>query len=301
MSRPTDLRIDTTALLRNLFVFCVSVELLLFTLDYYLNYAGGSQVSAIRRLFSTSREDGLAGWVAILQTAMVAVTLWAIYLVGRKTATRLQTLGWQALALFFSYLALDDGAHIHERLGTAYNQIGDGFAASSWTLELFPSYRWQIVFMPIFAAMGFFMFGFLLKQLRGWKPKAAVFVALSCLAGAVLMDFFEGLSPTHALNPYTAITQSWHLEYWAARTFDVSAYDMLLHFSKSIEECVEMFGMTLLWMVFLHHFAWLASDLHVRFEPVQSRRQAAPDNGASASAMPQSQDLLTASELSKAA
>ncbi len=299
MTRPTDLRIDTTALLRNLLIFCVSIEMLLFTFDYYLNYAGGSHSSALRRLFSTSREDGLAGWVAVLQTAMIAVTLWAIYMVVRKTATRWQILGWQALLVFFCYLALDDGAHIHERLGTAYNEAGDGFALGAWTLELFPSYRWQIVFMPLFAAMGFFMFGFLLKQLRGWKPKAAVFVALSCLAGAVVLDFFEGLAPTHALNPYTAITQRWHLEYWAARTSDVSAYDMLLHFSKSIEECTEMFGMTLLWVVFLHHFTWLARDLRVRFDPPQPRRAAAPDHGVAAVA--QSPDLMPASELPRAA
>ncbi len=182
------------------------------------------------------------------------------------------------LTLFFCYLALDDGAHIHERLGTAYHQTGDGFAFGAWTLEMFPSYRWQIVFMPIFAAMGFFMFGFLLKQLRGWKPKAAVFVALSCLATAVALDFFEGLAPTHALNPYAAIAQRWHLEMWAARTFGTSPYDMLLHFSKSIEECTEMFGMTLLWMVFLHHFAWLAGDLRVRFDPVQRLGIAAADD-----------------------
>ena len=154
MTRPTDLRIDTTALLRNLLIFCVSIEMLLFTFDYYLNYAGGSHSSALRRLFSTSREDGLAGWVAVLQTAMIAVTLWAIYMVVRKTATRWQILGWQALLVFFCYLALDDGAHIHERLGTAYNEAGDGFALGAWTLELFPSYRWQIVFMPLFAAWG---------------------------------------------------------------------------------------------------------------------------------------------------
>lgn len=145
------------------------------------------------------------------------------------------------------------------------------------------------------------MFGFLLKQLRGWKPKAAVFIALSCLAGAVVLDFFEGLATMHALNPYTAIAQRWDMEFWAAQTFGVSAYDMLLHFSKSIEECVEMFGMTVLWMVFLHHFAWLAGDLRVRFEPVQPRRGVASGYGVPAGAAERSRNPLAPPELPKAA
>ncbi len=276
-STPT-FRFDSVSLLRNLFMVCVSIELLLFVLDYHINYAGGASSNSIRELFSTSREDGLASWFSTMQTAMVALTVWLVYLLVRRLGTRWQRAGWLTLALFFSYLALDDGALIHERVGTAYNEYFSQASATfgARTLELFPSYRWQIVFMPIFASMGVFMFVFLLGQLRGWKPKMVVLLALACLAGAVGLDFVEGLAEDHWLNPYTAITNAWQLDYWSARTFGSNPYETLVHFSKSIEETVEMFGMTLLWVVLLGHFTWLARDLRIRFEQAPARGQFQP-------------------------
>ena len=134
----------------------------------------------------------------------------------------------------------------------------------AWLLNTFPSYDWQIVFMPIFATMGFFTFGFMLRELDGWKPKLTVFLALSFLATAVVADFFEGLSQTHPLNPYTWAAQNWHLDYWTARTFDMSLYDTLIHFSRSLEECLEMFAMTLLWTVFLSHLVNQADGMRIR-------------------------------------
>ena len=284
-STPT-FRFDSVSLLRNLLLMCVSIELLFFALDYHVNYAGlGS--GSIRKLFSTSREDSLPAWFSIMQTAMVALTVWLVYLLVRRTGTRWQRAGWLTLALFFSYLAFDDGARIHERVGTAYHEYFSQASATfgARTLELFPSYRWQIVFMPIFASMGVFMFVFLLGQLRGWKPKVVVFLALTCLAGAVALDFLEGLDEDHWLNPYTAIANTWQLDYWSARTFGRSPYATLVHFSKSIEETVEMFAMTLLWVVFLGHFTWLARDLRIRFAPApacdQSQASAAPQESVS--------------------
>lgn len=258
---------DRGSLLRNLALVCISLELLFFALDYQINYAHGSRISEIRSLFSTAREDSLPAWFSIMQTALVALTLWVIYVVVRQAGSRWQAAGWLVLALFFSYLALDDGAHIHENIGTAYHNYFSGATSSlgAWTLEVFPSYRWQIVFMPIFAAMGCFMFLFLLRELRGNVAKAAVFLALACLAAAVVLDFFEGLDDTHPLNVYTAISSRWQLDYFTARTFGHSAYVTLTHFSKSIEETLEMFAMTLLWVVFADHLTWIARDMRVRF------------------------------------
>jgi len=258
---------DADSLLRNLFIVCVSLELLFVALDYHINYARGADTALVRALFSTAREGSLPSWFSILQTAMVAATLWLVYAVARSTGSRWQRRGWLALALFFSYLALDDGAQIHEAVGTAYHEAFTGVSGglAAWTLEMFPSYRWQIVFVPLFGAMGLFMFGFLLRQLRGWKPKVAVFLALAMLAGAIGLDFLEGLPADHPLNPYTWAAQTWHLDYWATRTFGRTPYDTLLHFSKSIEETLEMFAMTVLWVVFLGHLTWLARDLRIRF------------------------------------
>ncbi|NKB88879.1 MAG: hypothetical protein GKS06_11735 [Acidobacteria bacterium] len=253
MRNQNDLQIDSTTLVRNMLLVLVSAELLLFTLNYHLNLMNLMGDSAIQRLFNTAREDSLPGWFNIIQTAMIAATLWLIYAVKRQRGTKWQGRGWFAIALFFSYLAFDDGAHIHERVGTWFGNAGDSMVIGAWLLDFFPSYRWQIVFMPIFATMGVFTFVFMLKELRDWKPKLTVFVAMSFLALAVTADFFEGLSQTHALNPYTWLAQNWHIDYWTNRTLGMSLYDTLIHFSRSIEECLEMFAMTLLWTVFLSH------------------------------------------------
>ena len=264
-----ELRWHRDSLLRNVLFVCAGIEMLLFMLDYHLNYsAHRASSAAIRKLFNTAREDGLAGWFAIMQTAMVALTVWFIYLLVRRSGSRLQRTGWLVLAAFFTYLAFDDGAHIHERVGTWYHDAftGAGSGLAARTLELFPSYRWQIVFMPVFAAAGVFMFLFLLRQLHGWRGKVLVTVALALLATAVALDFFEGLAPDHPWNPYTAITNAWQLDYWTLRTFRHTPYDTLEHFSRSLEETIEMFAMTLLWVVFLAHATRLGRDLHVRFE-----------------------------------
>lgn len=264
---PVELQFDAREIVRNLLIVCAGMQILFFTLDFHINWARGSEIGAIRRLFNTASEDSLASWFSIMQTAALAVTLWVIFAVVRKTGSRGRKAGWLILACFFSYLAFDDGAFIHERLGTAYNEYFEDAAAGSlagWTLELFPSYRWQIVFMPVFAAVGLFMFGFLLRELRGWKPKAVVFVALALLAGAVGLDFFEGLAEDHPLNPYTPIADSGRLDYVSASLSGRSTYDSLLHFSKSVEECTEMFAMTLLWAVFIGHLGWVARDVRVR-------------------------------------
>ncbi len=267
MTSTKQLSIDTGALLRTLLMVCVSIEMLFFALDYHLNMAGGSASPAIRRLFNTAREDSLSGWFAIMQTAMIAVTIWLVWAIVRQRGSRWQTGGWAATALFFTYLAFDDGAHIHERVGTWFDEAGEASALGTWMLDMFPSYRWQIVFMPAFAFMGLFIFGFLLRELRGWRPKVVVLVAFACLATAVLMDFFEGLTPEHALNPYTALTNMWHLDYWTARSFGENPYDTLLHFSRSLEECLEMFAMTLLWLVFLQRLTQVADGIRLRVDP----------------------------------
>ncbi len=265
MDRNKTLSIDTGALLRGVLTLCVSIELLFFTLDYHVNMASGAS-GAIKRLFSTAREDSLPGWFAIMQTAMVAVTIWLIWAIVRHRGATWRSRGWAVIALFFTYLAFDDGAHIHERVGTWFDGAGESSRLGAWMLDMFPSYRWQIVFMPVFALMGLFVFGFLLRELRGWRPKSVVFIAFGCLALAVLIDFFEGLAVNHPLNPYTAIADAWQLDYWTARTFGDSPYDTLVHFSKSFEECLEMFAMTLLWVVFLQHFTRVANGFQLRFD-----------------------------------
>ena len=162
-------------------------------------------------------------------------------------------LGWLALALFFTYMAVDDGAEIHESFGSAFDTIhknkDPAGAFTSWAsgvLDIFPSYTWLILFMPFFGAAGLFILIFLWRELKTRQSRALVIIALVCLALAVCRDFVEGLDKKHQWNFHTMIRNKYDLEKYTVR-----------HFSKSLEEFLEMLGITLFWVSFILYFKFL--------------------------------------------
>jgi hypothetical protein len=80
-----EVTIDVAPLAARVFVGCVLAELTLVVLDYHVNYGRLAEIGAIRRLFNTAREDGLASFFGVTQTAFVALTAW---LVARTTRLR---------------------------------------------------------------------------------------------------------------------------------------------------------------------------------------------------------------------
>lgn len=124
--------------------------------------------------------------------------------------------------------------------------------------------------------LGLFTLAFLWFEL-GFGLSAAysrrsVVAAIFCLVVAVGLDFIEGLDRDHVWNLSAWIADSYDLESFTRLRFDHSPYTAIRHFSRSIEEFLEMLSNTLLWCVFLRHLMVVASDLHVRFRgtPVTS-------------------------------
>jgi len=247
---------------------CLFAELSFVLLDYHVNYARGTTIGPLRRMFNITREDGLASWFGITQTFLVALTLWLTWFTVRLTnSSRWRRLGWLMLAAMFTYMAADDGATIHERMGSTLDVLRersaptDADAPSGW----FPSYSWQIIFVPVFAALGLFMLIFLARELGDRTSRWLVITAVGCLTLAVGLDFFEGLPRGHEWNVYSSIADRFDLESFTERRFQVSPFTALVHFSKSLEETLEMLSMTLLWLVFLRHWMILADGLRLRF------------------------------------
>ncbi|MCP3978493.1 MAG: hypothetical protein GY716_04045 [bacterium] len=254
-------------------VSCVAIELLLVFLDATVNYSHWTRLGMIRRLVNITREDALASWFGVTLTLMAALTLWLIWLVARaEGVSRRVAVGWLVLALLFSYVTVDDGAQVHERVGSAFKKVytKDMSKAEPTTiggklLRRFPSYAWQIVFAPAFIALFGFMLLFLWTQLPDPLSRFAIFAALACFGLAVGLDFVEGLDPGHEWNLYSRIDAAYDLQNFALVQFEKKPYDALRHFSKSAEEFLEMLGMTLLWVVFLSHFMSRAETLRVEF------------------------------------
>jgi hypothetical protein len=243
--------------IRTLFFCLLGLELLLVFLDATVNYGEWASSGAIQRLFNITREDALGNWFQSTQTFLVGLVLWLIFW-KTKNDSVWRGRGWLLLAVFFTYLAIDDGAKIHERIGTAVDQVSDdseGLSVPSVPSEKvfrFPSYTWQLIFGPFLGGMGLFTLMFLWREFDERKLRMLLILGLSCFVAAVGLDFVEGLEGGYV---------------WVAEAFpwfDID-YDALEHFAKALEEFIEMLGTTLLLLCFLSFFVRIAPISTVRF------------------------------------
>ena len=263
-TRSVLLRFNTAALALYILIFCIVAEITFVVLDYYINYSELVDIGAMRRMFNIAREDGLASWFGATQTLLAGLTLWLIYaVVKHQPGSKWRRSGWLILALFFTYMAVDDGAQLHERFGTTFKALREDAGGN---LDYFPSYAWQVFFGPVFALLGLFLLGFLLYELDSRHDKMLVLLALSGLALAVALDFVEGLDEGHAWDLYTIIAERYDLEEVAQDRFGETAYDTLRHFSKSIEEAIEMLAISVLWFVFLRYLGSVTDEIRVRLD-----------------------------------
>jgi hypothetical protein len=226
---------------RTIFFCLLGFELLLVFLDATVNYGEWTRIGAIRRLFNLTREDGLGNWFASTQTLFVGLVLWLVFLKNRRVELW-KAWGWALLAVFFTYLAIDDGAKIHERIGTAVK------AAAS--VESFPSYTWHLVFGPFLGAMGLFLFIFLWRELKNHTLRILFILGLGCYVVAVGLDFVEGLE-----GGYDFLTSALSISPRALR-----------HFAKVFEEFLEMLGTTIFLVCFLNHFTRISPIFSVQFK-----------------------------------
>ena len=252
------LEINANRAITILLVTIIAVEVLLVLADAIINVGRLAEIGAIRRFFNITREDGVASWFSVTQTWMLGLTAAFLYLLVRASDhARWRRVGWAIIAVFLFYMAMDDGAMFHERIGTSVKTMIHGDDAGSGVViaGFFPSYAWQLVFLPIFAAFGIFILWFLNRELELRRDKLMVVAAIALLVLAVVADFFEGMDLDHPLN----------LHGWIFYTWDVTEYQVS-HFSKAIEEFMEMLAMTLLWVTFLRHLVRIAPRIDLRFD-----------------------------------
>lgn len=269
---PIELPILERRLIGRVVLFCIACELLFVLLDYHVNYGRLTDIGTIRRLTNIAREDGIASWFGTTQTTFLALTIWLCWVVVRRAeGSAWRRRGWLMLAIFFSAMAVDDGAMLHERAGTVFDQIHSADApggamtdVGSSLLEAFPSYAWQIVVLPVFVALGIFTTAFLWRELPSRRMRLTVALAMLCFATAVGLDFIEGLDEDHPWNLATTLVERVDFGDWTQYRFREEPADAVRHFSKSIEEFLEMLANTLLWSVFLARWAQLWRDVRVR-------------------------------------
>jgi len=251
------LRLDSGRVARCVLVGCVSIEMGLLVADYFINVGRATEIGALRRLANIAREDGLASWLAATQALLIGLTAWGLWLCARAHhVSGWRRHGWLLVAVLFTYMAIDDGAQLHERIGTA--------AAASSGLSAFPSFTWQPLFAPALGVLLLASAVFLWTQEPSVLTRLAIVVAIGLFGVAFLLDFFEGLPIAHPANIYTELVLRFDLADFTQAQFAQRPYDTLLHFSRALEETAEMLAGTLLWAVMLSHAGAVVATLQIR-------------------------------------
>ena len=254
-SRPTVIRIDQDRLLKWLIAGLVATALGIVLLDALISEYELASIGATRRFFNITREDGIANFFSSIQFVAVAFVLLLITLVVRNQTRgtgQKVVVGWALITCLFLLLGIDDGTKMHERLGSIFKALvtdssGDPSAGFLGTLhDSFPSYSWQFIVGPFYVGAGLFLMVFLMKVLDSHEMRALALMAAAWFAIAQGMDFLEGLDD----DPYERV----------AELFSTS-HGRAVHFSKSIEEFLEMVGTTMFLFIFLKKLGGLTHSL----------------------------------------
>jgi hypothetical protein len=255
-----------TPTIRRVVVACLLTALVLVLLDYRVTLLGFDSPTVIRRMFDIGREDSLPNWFSALQTLLSALTLWMVFLVVRaRDGSRWVRGGWLIVALFFTYMAIDDGSRFHENMGAVLEDLARRFeGGNDWGLRRFPSYAWHLFLFPLFGVAGLFSAIFLIRQVNRARTRMIVLLAFGLFGLAIGLDFVEGLDWKHPWSSYAGLVNSSEVEVLSRRLFDRSAHYTVHHFSKSLEELLEMLAGTLLWSVFLTQLFQVGADLRIR-------------------------------------
>lgn len=242
MQNLTSINLDTKKTAKMIFIFFITIEITFLFLDFIINYNHFIDYGPIRRLFNIAREDSFSSWFMSAQTLLSGMVLLGIYLIKKKINSKanFQVLGWFILASFFIYMAADDAALIHERLGSTFELISK---ESTNDIYLnFPSYAWQVVVLPFFIGMGIFILIFLWKVFKKEHLFINIVFAFLMFTIAVVLDFFEGVDKDSPLYIYNSIQVFLNVELFSVE-----------HYSKAIEELFEMIGMTIFLVTFIEY------------------------------------------------
>jgi len=254
------IRVPEKNLVFLMLVILISIEIFLVFLDVVVNYGKFTDIGALRRMSNLAREDGLGTWFASTQTLLAGLTAMIVYVISKQMNKKtLETAGWLVTALFFMFMAVDDAAQIHERVGSAFKAIAnrEGNDTLNKILHISPSYPWQIIFVPIFGSIGLYMAYFLWVELHDSGSRKLLLIALLLMGIAVVLDFIEGLDKNHPWNIFTYIR-----EYYELRSYTVS------HFAKVLEEFLEMLSITTFWVIFTKHLLYLVRRQGVKIQVV---------------------------------
>ena len=235
------LSVSKRTLTRGVLFFCLGTELCLVFAVLFLNYLRWLPSRPLRKIFNLTREDSIGTWFSSNQTLCSGILLWLIFFFAQNGDSGKRRWGWAILAVFFTAMAVDDAAKIHERLGSAFQSSAWFASWGNGFLLHYPSYTWQLVVGPVFAILSLYTVQFLWRELDETISRAWIICALLFWAVAVLLDFVEGLD-LDALSDYR-----------------------VLHLLKVLEEFLEMLGNTFFLVPIFYTLLSRVRHVHLKF------------------------------------
>lgn len=247
-----ELTLEPQNTIKSAFLILLGIDFVVAFFDVFLNHYQWAKFGPLMRFFNITREDSFANWYASAQLLITGFILIVIFAIERASARPKSVLwGWAIIAGFFSYMGIDEATKFHERLGSSFKLLMEENGSTNQMLSAFPSYPWQLLLLPFFGSMGLFIAWFLYKELKTWNLRAYIVCALGLYVVAVGLDFVEGLQG----DPYANL----------AIFFNSNSED-IRHFSKVIEETIELIGTTFFLITFLKHFLSLEKSILIKVE-----------------------------------
>jgi len=243
--KEVNLRISIDFKLINLFAVLVAIEVLFLLIDNLVSCCGLVTHNKLRALVDITLEANIPTWFSSTQAIVTGIIALLIGHIRKQQAERKKMTGWYLTGLFFIYLGIDDAAQIHERVSTFINDVvkeGSSNGLISSLVDMFPSYHWQVLFLPVFIIAGVIMLVFIFSELKQNKALPVFIAAIFCYVFAVGLDYIDGRS--YYYNVLLGLIPLGLPE--------------LEHISRAIEEFFEMLGTTLFMMSFLLVYAPIA-------------------------------------------
>jgi hypothetical protein len=166
--RPRTVARWTAALISALLALSVAGQLMKY-------FGGHDRVFGLIALFYLDEEGNIPSLYSALQLLVVAGVLWLIAVYTRKTSAGFVR-HWQALAVIFGYLALDEAVSLHERLSDPVRR--------ALQLSGALTFSWVVVFAPIVVLLALSYLRFL-RHLPS-RTRRLVVLAGTAFAGAAL-------------------------------------------------------------------------------------------------------------------
>ena len=154
----------------------------------------GALSQRLTRFVHMDREGNLPTWFAATQFLCLAFAFIVLSVLERDTlAPHSGRWQWSICALGAVLLSLDEGAALHEMLGTFLGALFAQAPDGSWlrALEGFPSYYWLLFYVPIVLPLVFTLLLFVARRIG--RNRYLLFAGgFIYVLGAVVLDYLEG-------------------------------------------------------------------------------------------------------------